>query len=292
MTERGATTLGQLLRQARARLADAGLDGPALDARLFVEHFSGTSRADAIASPDQAINGEAVAAVAAALERRLAGESVHRILGFREFHGLTLCLSPETLEPRPDTEALVDAVLPFVRETAAALGTCRLLDLGTGTGAIALALLKEVPQAFAVGVDISDGALATARRNAEEAGLGARFRTLKSDWFAETKGRYRYHLIVSNPPYIPTRKLETLQPEVRNFDPVRALDGGEDGLDAYRIIAEGAGAHLHVGAQIAVEIGHTQRADVESIFARGGYRPIVSAQDIAGHDRALVFQRS
>jgi release factor glutamine methyltransferase len=290
MTERAATTLGQLLRQARARLADGGLDSPALDARLLVEHFSGTSRADAIAAPDQAINGEAVAAVTAALERRFAGESVHRILGFREFHGLRLRLSPETLEPRPDTEALVDAVLPFVRETAAALGICRLLDLGTGTGAIALALLKEVPQAVAVGVDISNSALATARRNAEDAGLGGRFRTVRSDWFVETNGRY--HLIVSNPPYIPSRKLETLQTEVRKFDPVRALDGGEDGLDAYRIIAEGAGAHLHAGgAQIAVEIGHTQRAEVESIFALRGYRPIVSAQDIAGHDRAIVFQR-
>ena len=204
---------------------------------------------------------------AAALERRVAGESVHRIMGFREFHGLRLCLSPETLEPRPDTESLVDAVLPFVRETAARLGSCRLLDLGTGTGAIALAMLKEVPQA---------SPWASISRRAHwrpppamlmRPGLARDSQTIQSDWYAATEGRY--HLIVSNPPYIARKEIETLQPEVRNFDPVRALDGGEDGLDCYRIIAKGAGAHLEPGAQIAVEIGYNQRADVEQIFARG-----------------------
>ena len=135
-----------------------------------------------------AIGPEAVAAIRQAIARRVAGEPVHRILGFRDFYGLRLFLSPETLEPRPDTETLVDAVLPFLRETAAREGVCRILDLGTGTGAIALALLAEVPQATAVGVDISADALATAGRNARENGLSGRFQAVQSDWFEKISG--------------------------------------------------------------------------------------------------------
>ncbi|MGO4841425.1 methyltransferase, partial [Rhizobiaceae sp. 2RAB30] len=128
--------------------------------------------------------------------------------------------SPETLEPRPDTETLVDAMLPFVRQAVLAHGVCRILDLGTGTGAIALALLKEVPEATALGVDNSAEALETAAGNANAAGLSARFATLRSDWFSGVGGKF--HGIVSNPPYISTQELEGLQPEVRLFDPVRA----------------------------------------------------------------------
>jgi release factor glutamine methyltransferase len=142
---------------------------------------------------------------------------------------------------------------------------------------------------MAVGVDISADALVTAARNAAEAGLGARFSTLRSDWYTATEGRY--HLIVSNPPYISTGELETLQPEVLRFDPRHALDGGEDGLDAYRIIATGAGAHLEADGKIAVEIGYSQREAVEDVFRRAGYRPMIAAKDLAGHDRALVFQQ-
>jgi release factor glutamine methyltransferase len=289
MAEAAATTLAEVLREARARLTIAGIEDPALEARLIVEHFSGTSRADAITAPNRLLEPGAIVAIDAALQKRLAHEPVHRIFGFRDFHGLRLSLSAGTLEPRPDTETLVDAVLPFVRATVARLGSCRILDLGTGTGAIALALLKEVPQAIAVGADISDDALATAARNAADAGLAERFTPLKSDWYSATEGRY--HLIVSNPPYISTKELETLQPEVRNFDPVRALDGGEDGLDAYRIIAKEADAHLELGARVAVEIGCTQKAEVADVFRQAGYRLITAAKDLAGSDRVLIFKR-
>src|SRR5690606_12131695 len=152
--------------------------------------------------------------------RRAAGEPVHRILGFREFYGLKLFLSPATLEPRPDTETLVDAVLPFLRRMAAREGACRVLDLGTGTGALALALLAEVPQATAVGADISVDALATAERNALENGLSSRFQAIRSDWFEKISGTF--HAIVANPPYIPSYELETLQSEVRDHDPAMA----------------------------------------------------------------------
>src|SRR5690606_13445399 len=161
-------TLADLHGEASAVLTRADIADAKLDARLIVEHFSGTSRDDAVSRPDMPVDPEKADAIRQAIARRAAGEPVHRILGFREFYGLRLCLSPGTLEPRPDTETLVDAMLPFLRQLAARKGACRILDLGTGTGAIALALLAEVPTATAVGVDISTDALATAERNARE----------------------------------------------------------------------------------------------------------------------------
>ena len=282
-----AFTLASLLQLARKQLDDAGMDSAALDARLIVEHFSRTSRTDAIVRPDLPITRDISAAVEAALDRRLAGEPVHRILGCREFYGLKLALSPDTLEPRPDTETLVDAVLPFARAVVSRQGSCRILDLGTGTGAIALALLAEVPEATANGTDISAAALATAKKNAVSLGLESRFSASESSWFAEISGRY--DVIVSNPPYIPSRDIEFLQREVRDFDPRRALDGGEDGLDPYRIIADGADAFLNHGGIVAVEIGSTQNADVAQLFSKEGWQFSKAEKDLSGNDRVLVF---
>jgi release factor glutamine methyltransferase len=281
--------LGPLLREARARLATAAVDDPALDARLIVEHFSGTRRTQAIAEPELKVAADALARIDAALRRRAGGEPVHRILGYREFYGLRLSLSPETLEPRPDTETLVEAVLPFVKAIAAREGACHILDLGTGTGAIALALLSVVPAATAVGVDIAAGALATASRNARQLGLADRFTALESDWFEKVSGRY--HVIAANPPYICSRDIGNLQDEVRDFDPRKALDGGEDGLDPYRTIATEAEGFLEPEGKIAVEIGYAQQDDVAGIFTVAGYAPVGAFRDLGGNDRVLVFQR-
>ncbi|TPK57442.1 peptide chain release factor N(5)-glutamine methyltransferase [Mesorhizobium sp. B2-4-19] len=280
--------LGPLLRAARARLMTAGVGDPALDARLIVEHFSGTTRTQAVADPERMIDSNTIAAIDAALRRRAGGEPVHRILGYREFYGLRLALSPETLEPRPDTETLVEAMLPFVKAMATREGACRILDLGTGSGAIALALLSAVPAATATGVDISAGALATAARNAVELGLGARFTTVQSDWFEKVSGRY--HVIAANPPYIPSGDIGNLQDEVRDFDPRQALDGGVDGLNPYRIIAAEAARFLEAESRIAVEIGHTQRNEVTDIFKAAGYASAAALRDLGGNDRVLVFQ--
>lgn len=274
-------------RAARARLAAGGIDGATLDARLLVEHFSGTSRTDAIADPGREVDANAVAAIDKALERRIAGEPVHRILGFREFYGLRLALSSETLEPRPDTEILVDALLPFVKAVAAREGVCRVLDLGTGTGAIALALLSIEPRAEATATDISGDALATARSNADALGLSDRFTAARSDWFEQISGRY--HVIASNPPYIASDEIETLQKEVRAFDPLRALDGGTDGLEAYRIIAAQSADHLEPDGIVAVEIGSTQKADVTRLFEQAGFIRFQALADLGGNDRVLVF---
>jgi release factor glutamine methyltransferase len=281
------TTLGALLASARARLAKAGLEEAALEARLIVEHCTGTDRREAIADPCKAIAEADAAAVDEALSRRLAGAPVFRILGRRDFHGLTLALSPETLDPRPDTEALVDLVLPRLREMAARLGACRILDLGTGTGAIALALLKEIPVAVAVGSDIQRGALETARRNAEMNGLSARFETCHSDWFSAIDGRF--HAIVANPPYIRTSELSGLTREVREHDPLLALDGGPDGLVAYRRIAADAARYLEPGGFVAVEIGHDQIRDVEALFGAAGLAFSGMSKDLGGRDRAAMF---
>ena len=282
------TTLAMLHRDVRERLSAAGVEDAALDARLMVEHFTGTERIDAIRAPQIAVAADAEGNIRQAVTRRLAGEPVHRIIGWREFFGLKLRLSPATLEPRADTETLVELVLPYLREKAASRGKARILDLGTATGAIALALLSQIPEILAVGTDISAQALATALENADLNGLGGRFEARMSNWFEDVEGRY--DAILSNPPYIASSLIETLSPEVRLFDPRRALDGGADGLDAYRTIAGGSSAHLGEGGYVAVEIGYDQKDQVSDIFARQGFRLEQAARDLGGHDRALIFR--
>lgn len=282
-------SLGAVLQRVRADFAKAGIETAALDARLIVEHFSETTRADAITAPDRELADAIVDAIEMAVARRVSGEPVHRILGFREFYGLKLHLSPETLEPRPDTETLVDAVLPTIKQIIENKGECSILDLGTGTGAIALALLHEAPKAQAVGVDVSIDALATAAENAQRLGLKDRFATRRSSWFENIDGRF--DVIVSNPPYIRRTDLFDLDREVRDFDPPAALDGGEDGLDAYREIAIGLDAHLSPNGLAAVEIGFDQAADVTEIFAQSGFFLAQKHQDLGKYDRILVFLR-
>jgi release factor glutamine methyltransferase len=283
------TTLSDLHRAARQRLSAAGIADAALDARVLVEELTGTTRTDLLARPQTAIPAGIAARLDAALARRAAGEPVHRILGAREFYGLRLALSADTLEPRPDTETLVDLALPGLRAACDADGACRILDLGTGTGALALALLSVEPRASAVATDIAPGALATARANAASLGLSGRVEFAVSDWFASVDGLF--DLIVSNPPYIASAEIAALSRDVRDHDPRRALDGGPDGLDPYRHIAGGAGRHLRPEGAVMVEIGAGQAADVEAIFAAAGFRRTASRSDLNGHARALSFVR-
>ena len=282
-------TLGSLVVHARKVLQDAQKDEAALDARLIVEHATGTTRAQLLLEASQAVSDEAVAKVMSMLERRLAGEPVHRIIGHREFYGLQLSLSRETLEPRPDTEALVDLALPFVRAVADRQGDCQILDLGTGTGAVALALVSAEPRAHVLAGDISADALATAARNADMTGNAARMDTVLSHWYDAIDGRF--DLIVSNPPYIASKEIGSLAQEVREHDPLAALDGGDDGLDAYREIAQGAATHLKDDGMIAVEIGIGQAHDVKAIFAACGFSFQRGMEDLGGVLRALAFTR-
>ncbi|CAN7430557.1 MULTISPECIES: peptide chain release factor N(5)-glutamine methyltransferase [Ensifer] len=283
-------TLARLVVESRDRLTAAGIEHAALDARHLVSGVLGLSLTDVVTRGRDLVTEADVARVRAAVERRSAREPVYRILGEREFFGLPLKLSRETLEPRPDTETLVDRMIPYLRRTVATKGSCRLVDLGTGTGAICLALLATVLEARGTATDISEDALATASANAEALGLSGRFEAVRSNWFDKVEGRF--DAIVSNPPYIPSNVVAELEPEVRLHDPAAALDGGDDGLDAYRAIALQAGHHLETNGVIGLEIGFDQKEAVAALFSAENFRLREEAKDLGGNDRVLIFERS
>ncbi len=286
MAER-CMTLSALLRGARERLAAAGVASPGLDARVLVSGVLGFDAKDMIVDGEREIDATGIALLEDALLRRIAGEPVYRILGRRPFFGLELELSAGTLEPRPDTEILVEAVAPHVARHAAEQGVCRIADLGTGTGAIGLALLSLCPQAYCTGIDISRNALDTAAGNARRADLSERFATVESDWFAAIEGCF--DVIVANPPYVPSGDIASLSVEVRDHDPEIALDGGRDGLAAYRLIARDCPRYLGRSGLVGVEHGFDQADRVEAIFGSSGFRLVSRHADLAGHERASLF---
>jgi len=280
-------TVAELLAEARRRFTEGGIADPATDARLLVAGLLKLSSTELLTRSAEKLSREQAGEILKALERRLAHEPVHRILGEREFYGLPLGLSAETLEPRPDTEILVDTVLVYLKDLAKAEGHLHILDVGTGTGAICLALLSECPEASGIGSDISSDALRTAKSNAERNGLQDRFQTVQSKWFENIQGPF--HAIVSNPPYIASNVIHDLAPEVTKFDPVAALDGGPDGLDAYRAIAKDAASFMRPNGVVGLEIGYDQRNDVTAIFEAKGFRCLKYVKDYGQNDRVLVF---
>ena len=279
--------LDRLMADARTRLRAAGLDTPDLDARLLVEWATGKTRLDLISAPEQLVDSAAIETLSDALDRREKGEPVHRIMGVREFFGLPFRLSAATLEPRPDTEVLVELVIPALEALARQNSVLELLDMGTGTGAIVISLLHRFEHAHGIGLDMAEGALAMARINAVANGVSNRFAALKSDWFQNVSGRF--HLIVSNPPYIPHEDIAGLSREVREHDPLAALDGGADGLNFYRALAQKAADHLYKDGMVAVEIGAGQFQDVEALFESAGFSLAGDASDLGGHRRAMLF---
>lgn len=279
------TTLGHMMAHLRNHFMTAGVEDPMAEARILVGGIMGLSRSDFITKNEDHIPLALEIEINVASGRRVHGESVYRILGRRGFHGLEFKLSKGTLEPRPDTEILVDTVLDLVKQRRDA--PLRILDLGTGTGAICLALLSELPNAIGTGADLSADALATATENAILNGLATRFTAVKSRWFDNISGIY--DVIVSNPPYIRSSVIPTLDRMVREHDPILALDGGEDGLDAYRDIAAGARPFLDAGGIIAVETGFDQREDVGKVFENEGFLCLKAAKDYAGNDRVQAF---
>ncbi|WP_421856907.1 peptide chain release factor N(5)-glutamine methyltransferase [Oricola sp.] len=285
----GPATAETLYRSVRDRFAEAGLATPDLDASLLIDYAAGLTALDRLRDPACPVSDAAVVETEHCVKRRLAGEPAHRIIGAREFYGLALDLNPSTLVPRPDTETLVDLVLPAVRDCVARTGACSVLDLGTGTGAIALAILAAEPDATATATDISAEALQAALSNAHRNELSNRFDAVRSDWFAEIAGQY--DVIVSNPPYIRSAEITGLDAEVREHDPRIALDGGGDGLTAYRAIAAGAIDRLKTNGVVGIEIGHDQNADVTKLFEEEGFRKIAEMQDFSGHDRAILLMK-
>lgn len=263
-------------------LSRAGFDTPALDAKLLVGHALGLDALGLFSRENDAVTPEAQAQAEALLARRLTGLSVARIIGHKEFYGLEFALSPATLEPRPDTELLVDLALPALGKGG------RLLDMGTGTGCIPIAILANRPDATAIATDLNPSALDMARQNATSNGVAERLEFRRGDWFgALLPADGRFDLIVSNPPYIASHVVENLSVEVREFDPRLALDGGPDGLAPYRIIAREAGDWLERGGAVMVEIGYDQGEAVSALFGDAGYGEIRVHKDLAGLDRVV-----
>ncbi len=280
-----ARTFGELRREATARLRSAGIENAEADARILLLYAAEMDAARLI-SREQDVAGDALAAKFDALiTRRLSGEPVARILGEREFWSLRFSLGADTLVPRPETETIVEAALARFPDRSASL---RVLDLGTGTGAILGALLTELPNAYGVAVDRSEAALHVARKNLRNLSLRTRVSYLCGDWANAIAGTF--DLIVSNPPYIATDDLALLSPEVRDHDPRLALAGGADGLDAYRVIVGQLRERLAAGGSAVLELGQGQEQAVTALARARGLEVAGPAQkDLAGIARALVI---
>lgn len=291
MTATAAAALaGQTVETARRALAtrfrQQGIDSAELDARLLTGGAFGLDLTGLIAATTRIVTPDEAAHLENFLQRRLAGEPVARILGVKEFWGLTLNLSAATLVPRPDTETVVELALEVCRRQERR----RIADIGTGSGAILLALLSELPDATGVGTDISLEALRMARDNAARLGLTQRAAFVACNYTAALSGPF--DLIVSNPPYIRSADIAGLDREVREYDPPRALDGGPDGLAAYRAIAPDAARLLAPGGTLIVEAGYGQSGPIAELMSASGLTPDVPPKaDLAGIPRAVAGRR-
>jgi release factor glutamine methyltransferase len=285
---------GQTVETARralaARFRKDKIDSAELDARMLVGAALGLDLTGIIAAAAQYVTPDQSTRIEDFARRRLAGEPVARILGAKEFWGLPLQLSPATLVPRPDTETVVELALEMLRAAPDPGRLPRIADIGTGSGAILLALLSELPGASGVGTDISEAALRTARANAARLGFAPRAGFVACDYAAALSGPF--DLIVSNPPYIRSADLKDLAAEVRDHDPHRALDGGADGLDAYRALVPQAARRLGPGGALVVEAGHDQSGDIQGLMTAAGLtleRP--PKADLAGIRRAVAGRK-
>jgi release factor glutamine methyltransferase len=276
-------TIGSTLGTVAAALEKAGLDEARRRARRLVAAALGLSASDVFAGVDRMITEDEGERVAALLARTVKHEPLSRILGLREFWGLEFKLSPDTLDPRPESETIVEAALARLPDRRRAY---RILDLGTGTGCLLLALLSELPAATGIGVDAAPGAVAAARDNAARLGFAARAEFVVGDWAEPTAEAF--DLVVANPPYIATGDMAALPPEVRDFDPLRALDGGADGLAAYRAIAMKLPRLLASGGIFLTEIGQGQARNVVTLLAAQGLIVDNVVPDLAGIPRCVV----
>jgi release factor glutamine methyltransferase len=291
-TSRGLIAPDMTIAQARRALAEAfeaaGLDTPALDARLLVGAALGLDHTGLTSDAFRPLDRAAVGAIETLAVRRLGREPVARILGHKEFWGLSLTVTPDTLVPRPETETVVEAALAAVDADGPRGRALRLADLGTGSGALLLALLSELPNAVGVGTDLSEGALHVARGSAMRLGLTDRARFTVCDFGTALAGEF--DLLVCNPPYVASGDIASLAPEVRH-DPRGALDGGPDGLDAYRAIAADARRLLAQQGRFVIELGVGQEHAVATLFSRQGLALTPARHDLSGIPRALMIRR-
>lgn len=278
----GQVNVADAVCDATKRLRAAGVESPRRDARLLLS-LAVSAAHPLLLDPDHIVDPSAWARFNATVDRRAAREPIARIRGVREFWGLEFLLSAATLDPRPDTETLIEGVLDAFHGHPA---PSRILDLGAGSGCILAALLGEFPEAVGVGVDIAPEAIATASANAERLALAPRTTFLVGDWTAAGAGLF--DLVVSNPPYIPSDDIDGLAPEVAQFDPRRALDGGADGLDAYRALVPLLPDLLVPNGVAAVEIGDGQADEVMRLFRAHGLDPEPPRADLGGVSRVVI----
>lgn len=267
----------ELYRMGKDRLTKAKILEAELDARLLLEEVCGTDRNDLLVHGDKEIPPEQCDRYVEYIQRRQKREPLQQITGYQEFMGLRFKVTPDVLIPRQDTEILVEEVMRYVHDGM------HILDMCTGSGCILLSLLKYSNDCEGTGCDISEPALKVAEENAKELSLNASF--VQSNLFENISGKYEF--IVSNPPYIPTGVIPTLMEEVRDHEPVSALDGREDGLYFYREIVEKAGEFLHPGGMLFFEIGYDQAEKVSSLMREAGYQEVTVCKDLAGLDRVV-----
>ena len=278
------TTLAAALRRASKDLALAGIPEAATDARALASAAANLSREEMLREPEAPLPPAALRRFREAVARRARREPVARILGEREFRSLPFRIGPATLDPRPDSEAVVEAALERIVDPVRPL---RVLDLGTGSGCLLLSLLHALPGACGIGTDIDREACRVAAINAEAIGVSSRALFVAGDWTRHIASRF--DVVVSNPPYVPSDEIENLALEVRDHDPRVAIDGGADGLEAYRAIAPEVGRQLSADGFCVMEIGPAQAAAVTAIFADAGLEARKMRRDLAGRPRALLF---
>ena len=270
-------TVFEMVANAAQSLRAAGIDSAARDARALVAHALGVAANRIVLLGSDPIDLKAQERLAGYLERRLRHEPVSKITGWRQFWGRDFHISKAVLDPRPETETVIVEALKHPAVTV--------LDLGTGSGILAVTLMAEWPKAQALATDISPAALAVAGKNAAHYDIGDRLSFAQSNWFEGVQGEF--DLIVANPPYIAMEEMAGLDRDVRDFDPHIALTPGGDGLDPYRVIAAAVGRHLSPDGRVIVEIGHQQAADVLQIFQDAGLSSLCCHPDLAGRDRVI-----
>ena len=270
-------TVFEMVANAAQSLRAAGIDSAARDARALVAQALGVAANRIVLLGSDPIDLKAQERLAGYLERRLRHEPVSKITGWRQFWGRDFHISKAVLDPRPETETVIVEALKHPAATV--------LDLGTGSGILAVTLMAEWPKAQALATDISPAALAVASKNAARYDIGDRLSFAQSNWFEGVQGEF--DLIVANPPYIAMEEMAGLDRDVRDFDPHIALTPGGDGLDPYRLIAAAVGRHLSPDGRLIVEIGHQQAADVLQIFQDAGLSSLCCHPDLAGRDRVI-----
>jgi release factor glutamine methyltransferase len=281
-----SATVGDAVTAVARRVAAAGIAEPRREARLLVALALGAEPAAVLGYPERPLEAAAQARLDGLVTRRAAGEPYSRLLGRRQFWSLDFALTPDTLDPRADSETLIEAALAHLPDRTAAL---KLVDFGTGCGCLLLALLSELPNASGIGVDILPGAAAAARLNAAALGLGHRASFIVGRWGEAISGDV--DVILANPPYIPSGDIDGLAPEVAKHEPHAALDGGDDGLAAFRELAGDLGRLLRSGGIASVEVGQGQASKVALVMADAGLRVRAIGRDLSGIERVLVLAR-